>query len=400
LKLGLVLSALFTEKVDMSSDEKISDDIPGDKVIDKGEGQELESGYLHEAIVIKNKLDKASPSLCLAKWNQVSIHLTNGQTQSCYHPPTHKIPLDELANDPSALHNTKHKIEQRRLMKEGIRPKECEYCWNIEDAPGNHLSDRHYRSGEEWSSDMYDEIVSQPFDYDVKPRYVEVNFNHACQLSCSYCSPHISSSWLDEVNKHGPYPTISPHNSLDWVKQAGLMPIRQDQPNPYRDAFWEWWPKIYPDLRIFRMTGGEPLLDLNTFKIFDYVIDHPSPKLQIALTSNMSTRPELMDRFINKAKIIADRKLIDHLGLFASIDSVGPQAEYIRHGLNYDSFLKYINRYLSEVEANSVSFINTFNVMSVVGLPGFIDMVLDLRSRHSHTFQRVWFDTNDVIQTS
>jgi MoaA/NifB/PqqE/SkfB family radical SAM enzyme len=372
--------------------EEISDDIAGDRVIDKGEGK-LESGYFNSAVEIKKKLDKVSPSMCLAKWNQVSIHLTNGQTQSCYHPATHKIPLDELKDNPSALHNTKHKMEQRRLMKEGVRPKECEYCWNIEDAPGNHLSDRHYRSGEEWSIDMYDEIVSQPHDYDVKPRYVEVNFNHACQLSCSYCSPHISSAWLDEVKKFGPYPTINIHNNLDWVKQAGLMPVRQDQPNPYRDAFWEWWPKVYPELRVFRMTGGEPLLDINTFRVFDYVIANPSPRLQIALTSNMSTRTELMDKFINKAKIIADRKLIDHLALFASVDSVGAQAEYIRHGLHFETFLKHVERYLFEVDANSVSFINTFNCMSVTGLPGFIDMVLDLRSKYSKTFQKVWFDT-------
>lgn len=371
----------------------ISDDIPGDRIIEKEEGGALESGYLNSAVEIKKKLDTVSPSMCLAKWNQVSIHLTNGHTQSCYHPPVHKIPLDELARNPSALHNTKHKMEQRRLMQEGTRPAECQYCWNIEDAPGNHLSDRHYRSGEEWSFDTFDEIKGMSWDADVKPRYVEVNFNHACQLSCSYCAPHISSAWLDEVNKHGPYPTIVPHNDLSWPKQQGLMPTRQDEPNPWRDAFWKWWPDIYPELRVFRMTGGEPLLDMNTFRVFDYVIDHPSPKLQIALTSNMSTRPELMDRFINKAKIIADRKLIDHLALFASVDSVGKQAEYIRHGLNFDVFLKNVHRYLSEVNANSVNFINTFNVMSITGLPGFVDMVLDLRSKHSQTFQKVWFDT-------
>lgn len=375
------------------SDSKISDDIPGDKVTETESG-ELASGYMSDALSIKKKLDEVSPSFCLAKWTQVSIHLTTGHTQSCYHPPTHKIPLEELAANPSALHNTRHKMEQRKLMKEGVRPKECQYCWNIEDAPGNHLSDRHYRSGEPWAMEVFDEIVQKPFDWDVNPRYVEVNFNHACQLSCSYCSPHISSSWLDEANKHGPYKMTSfNHNSVDWVRQAGLMPIRQDQPNPYRDAFWEWWPKIYPELKVFRMTGGEPLLDMNTFKVIDYVIEHPSPQLQIAITSNMSTRPELMDRFIKKAKIIGDRKLIDHLALFASVDSVGAQAEYIRHGLNFDTFLKHVNRYLSEVNANSVSFINTFNVMSVTGLPGFIDMVLDLRARHSHEFQRVWFDT-------
>ena len=378
------------------SDQKkdIDDNTPGDRVTDSVDGVSLKSGYMSDALVIKQKLDSVSPSMCLAKWTQVSIHLTNGHTQSCYHPPVHKIPLAEIEANPAALHNTSYKKEQRKKMKEGVRPAECQYCWNIEDAPGNHLSDRHYRSGEEWAVDMFDEVVNQPYDYDVKPRYIEVNFNHACQLSCSYCSPHLSSSWSDEVTKHGPYIMADAvHNSPGYLKRAQLTPIRQDEPNPYRDAFWKWWPEIYPELRVFRMTGGEPLLDLNTFKVLDYVIQNPSPKLQIAITSNMSTRPELMDKFIQKSKVISDGMLIDHLALFASVDSVGKQAEYIRHGLNFDTFLKHINRYLNEVNANSVSFINTFNLMSVTGLPGFIDMVLDLRSRHSHSFQRVWFDT-------
>lgn len=376
------------------SDKPVSDNTPGDSVIDKGAGAALESVYYRQALDIKQQLDTISPSMCLAKWAQVSIHLTNGQTHSCYHPPAHKIPLRELKESASALHNTKHKIAERELMKNGERPKGCDYCWSIEDTSGEHLSDRHYRSGEPWAREMWDEIISNPADYDIKPRYVEVNFNHACQLSCSYCSPHISSSWLDDIQKNGPFKLAGvTHNSLDWVKSAGLMPIKQDEPNPFRDAFWDWWPTIYDELKVFRMTGGEPLLDVNTFRVLDYVIDHPSPKLQIAITSNMSVRSELMDRFINKAKLISDNKHIDHLALFASVDSVGEQAEYIRHGLKFDTFSHNVNRYLSEVNANSVSFINTFNAMSVTGLPRFIDMVLELRAKHSHTFQRVWFDT-------
>jgi hypothetical protein len=45
---------------------------------------------------MRDRLNAVSPSLCLAKWQQVSIHLPSGLTQSCYHPPTHKIPLELL----------------------------------------------------------------------------------------------------------------------------------------------------------------------------------------------------------------------------------------------------------------------------------------------------------------
>ena len=86
------------------------------------------------------------PALCLAKWKQVSLHLPTGLNNSCYHPPLHVIPLEEIQRDPSALHNTEHKKSQRKLMLSGQRPAECQYCWNMEDL--GELSDRHYRSGE------------------------------------------------------------------------------------------------------------------------------------------------------------------------------------------------------------------------------------------------------------
>jgi hypothetical protein len=46
--------------------------------------------------------------------------------------------------------------------------------------------------------------------------------------------------------------------------------------NPYVEAFWQWWPTLYPELEHFRMTGGEPLLDKNTYRVFDHVLANPS----------------------------------------------------------------------------------------------------------------------------
>ena len=64
----------------------------------------------------KKNLDTISPSFCAAKWKQVTIHLQNGHTHSCHHPSPHKVPLNELQANPSALHNTNHKKEQRKLQ--------------------------------------------------------------------------------------------------------------------------------------------------------------------------------------------------------------------------------------------------------------------------------------------
>ena len=69
--------------------------------------------------------EKLGHSLCLAKWQQVSLHLPTGLNNSCYHPPLHEIDAHPLEFHPSALHNTAYKKEQRKKMLDGERPKEC-----------------------------------------------------------------------------------------------------------------------------------------------------------------------------------------------------------------------------------------------------------------------------------
>ena len=310
---------------------------------------------------MRDRLDAVSPSLCLAKWQQVSIHLPSGLTQSCYHPPTHKIPLELLKSQPSVLHNTPIKIHERKQMLNGERPSGCSYCWKVEDATSDdakgHLSDRHYRSSEWWNAPTFDEVTTNKFDYDVVPRYVEVNFNQACNFKCMYC-------------------------------------------NPYVEAFWEWFPEIYRKLRVFRMTGGEPLMDKNTFKVLDYVNENPHGQLELSITSNMCPPDQkLFDKFVDKVKAIETLRTYEdkenfnehsgnnwyvdkgfkHFWLFVSLDGFGEQAEYMRTGLEFDRMLNNERTFLRSTKYSTVSFINTFNILSIPSLHKFLEMILELR---------------------
>ena len=78
-------------------------------------------------------IDPISDSFCGAKWYNATIWLGHGGTASCHHPPAHNIDKEEIKTNPSAIHNTRHKKKMRQMMQEGTRPKECEYCWKIED---------------------------------------------------------------------------------------------------------------------------------------------------------------------------------------------------------------------------------------------------------------------------
>lgn len=335
--------------------------------------------------------DQLGPALCLAKWKQVSLHLPTGLNNSCYHPPLHPIDSAAIAANPAALHNTQHKKAQRRIMLQQQRPSECSYCWNMEDL--GKLSDRHYRSGEPWAAVDFEKIKNSTGEEDVIPSYVEVNFNNACNLKCSYCSPQFSSSWQQEVERHGAFPTLVPHNAAEHFS-GSRRPIPARDHNPYVEAFWAWWPSLYPELKHFRMTGGEPLMDRNTYRVFDYVLANPKSDLHLAVTSNFSVEPELSRKYFDYVQRLCSTD-IEHFMQYVSLDSgIGPQAEYIRHGLDFERLKGNVETYLTDIPyRNSLTFIITMNNLSVNGFLPLMKWILELRKTHSNTYQRVWFDT-------
>lgn len=364
----------------------MSEQNKGDEVL-----QDFKSKFLSDAEIIKQKLDTVSSSLCLAKWKQVSLHLTTGHTNSCYHPPLHKIRIEDIQRSASGIHNTDHKKQQRRLMLEGTRPGECQYCWNMEDL--GEMSDRHYRSGEPWAARDFEKIVTAPWDQDVTPSYVEVNFNSVCNLKCSYCSPQFSTSWMEEAERHGAWPTATPHNDPAYF-QGDRKPIPFREQNPYLEAFWQWWPTLYPELEHFRMTGGEPMMDKNTYKVFDYVMAHHNPRLHLNVTSNFCADERLWQRYKGYVKMICDNERVEHFMQYVSLDAWMDRAEYIRHGMDFALLWDRVNQFLTEIpHRSSITFIITMNNLSVTSFQELMVGMLGLRQIYSNTYQRVWFDT-------
>jgi organic radical activating enzyme len=365
----------------------LNENIKGNELV-KINGR-YQSKYFHDAGKVFEELNEVSPSFCLAKWFNVSIHIPTGQTHSCYHPRSHSIPLEEIAIDVSALHNTKHKKEQRKLMLEGQRPDECNFCWQIEDS-GNQLSDRAYRSKDVYEDGLIAEAQALGFEGNAIPRYVEVNFNQACNFKCSYCSPHLSTAWQQDIEQNGAIILSDRwHNDITWVKKLN---IDNGPDNPYLKAFWEWMPVIYSKLQTFRMTGGEPLMDKNTFKMFDYVHEHPHPALNLSITSNCCPPGNQWNKFMISLKKITEKSAIDHFMLFCSLDSWGKQAEYIRPGMEFDLLYQNITDFLVNGDKHSLTFIITFNALSYSGFVEYIKNIHKLRKQYSNGRQLIWFD--------
>ena len=142
------------------------------------------------------------------------------------------------------------------------------------------------------------------------------------------------------------------------------------------------------------MTGGEPMMDKNTFKVLEYVIDHPKKDLHLNVTSNMCPPDKkLKNKYYDMVKRICLDEHVEHFMQFVSVDAFGKKAEYVRHGLDWSYFQDNVEEFLDRIPVrNSVTFIITYNNLSVTSLDKLLEYIRQLRQRFSQTYQRVWFD--------
>lgn len=331
--------------------------------------------YIEENV---KKINEVSGCFCIAKWMQVTIDLVHGLTQSCHHPKRHLIPLDELKNNPSALHNTQFKKDQRLQMINGIRPPECGYCWKIEDTPGDHLSDRLIKSLDNWALPELENITGMPWNKNVIPTYVEVMFGKECNFACSYCVADISSSIFNEIKKHGPYSVLESYHRLPENERLA----REPEKNPYIQAFWLWWPELITKLKVLRVTGGEPLLNSNTFKIFDELEKSKRPELTFAVNSNLGIPEAQFENFLIKCNSVLEKNNIKEFELFTSVDTFGEHAEFIRRGLDYKKWRHNLVRFFEVVPKAKVIIMCTFNIFSIPHYKLLLEDILLLKSKY------------------
>ena len=304
--------------------------------------------------------EEATPSFCLAKWQHVTMYLQSGETHSCYHPKPHKIPLEELKDNPSALHNTMEKKLERKQMLEGEKPEGCQYCWNVEDLGKDSISDRHIRNSSIFTEERFDQALNGPWDQNINPEYLEINFGNECNFKCGYCHPKYSSTFHSEIKKFGPVETVKNHRcDVDWM----TLFEREDE-NPYVDAFWEWWPELRKTLNILRVTGGEPTMHTSTWKLLKQIDDDPMPWLELNVNSNLGTKTKLIERLSTSVKKLCDEDKLESFKLFTSLDTWGPRAEYTRTGLDLELWETNFHTYLTQTDS-PITFMVTFNLFCV-----------------------------------
>lgn len=312
-------------------------------------------------------LDSKSESFCAAKWYNATIWLGSGMTTSCHHPPAHKVDVDQIKLNPKLLHNTVQKKEDRRKMIAGERPAGCEYCWKIEDIGRDAISDRVYKS-KIYPIEALNEAFTTPVEQDVDLRTLEIAFDRTCQFACSYCNPAFSSTWVKDIDRNGPYTALVSDGRNHFThSHRDSQLYKFGETNPYTEAFFQWWASdLHKTLQELRITGGEPLMSGETWKLLDWFkANKGKSKTRLAINSNLGKEVDV-DRLLDSIEGL-------EVDIYTSNESVGSQAEYIRDGLDYKHWLFNVGRLAASKKIRAVHVMCTVNALCLDSLSEFID---------------------------
>jgi hypothetical protein len=321
-------------------------------------------------------IDIKSDSFCGAKWYNATIWLGSGMTTSCHHPLPHKVSVEEVQANPKALHNTPKKKAEREQMQKGDRPAGCEYCWKIEDIGRDNISDRVYKTVI-YSDDDLDNAYRTPANEDVNLQTLEIAFDRTCQFACSYCNPAFSSTWVKDINKNGPYTNLVSdgrnhfthgHDSSQLYKFGDV--------NPYVEAFHKWWESdLHRTLKELRITGGEPLMSGETWKLIEWFKTNKGKSTtRLAINSNLGT-----DVDIDRLLASIDGVTVD---LYTSNEAMSQQAEYIRDGIVWDDWANNVERLLNSYKFRGLHVMATVNALCLDSLDQFLECVLQWKTEY------------------
>lgn len=314
---------------------------------------------LNKLIKIRNE---TSPTFCLAKFHEASIWVYSGKIASC-----HYTPFLQVGDTIDTFYNPAEKREQQKRMLAGEQPPACDSCWRYENLG---LTSDRTRKSLSFTEHLKAEDYKNP-NYIFKPKALELAFNNTCNLACSYCSPQFSTSWINDIRVNGVYTGIKTDDRRHYQKD--MAELEEMIKPPHMELFWSWFETVMEGLESIRVSGGEPLMHEEVFRLFA-MMTRINPNIETVIHSNLCQKPVVMDRFFEKIKGL------NNLRMNISNESAGETAEFIREGMIYSEWLTNIER-LGNSTVKEFSISTTVSAIALQSLDQMYRDIIDIRNR-------------------
>ena len=316
--------------------------------------------------------EKNKSTFCVLPWVSLQVRPDGRVAPCCYSKSN--FSTDDASGDfylykdsLEAIFSSRHINNLRKNLLSGIKDENCARCWQ-EEAQGRKSKrqfDNEYFAEHAAAILDRNEILDQPIFMDVSPGTL-------CNLKCRICTPNVSSRWMREsLDIYGSDFMVRGNSELQSLSQEASRDLITSWPER-NFGFWETMEKWLPKLELLSFYGGEPFLIKRHFDVLDKSIAGGfSERQSLRYNSNGTIYPEhLIENIFPRFKSVS---------VLFSLDGIGSQFEYQRHGAKWDVVLANVLRF-REVAHERKNFFTgicfTVSAMNIHSIPETLDFWL------------------------
>jgi len=224
--------------------------------------------------------------------------------------------------------NSEHVRQVRTKWLSGVVPEECEVC------DKKLLNTSVYRDyfGHLFGHLREDIINSTAEDGSttMAPISWDYRYSNVCNFKCRMCGDMLSSAWEIEVQKNQLVDLTNPKNN--WMRPENRHAIRNFTKNTVIPEFHAAIEN--KSVREIYWVGGEPLLYDEHWEFMNRIVELGyADQVRIRYNTNLS---HINDKRGNLYQLLDN---FPHWEICASLDATGAIGEYVRTGLDYDTFV-------------------------------------------------------------
>jgi hypothetical protein len=232
---------------------------------------------------------------------------------------------------------------------------------------------------EKTNDDGHTEMPPISFDYRIK---------NLCNFKCRMCGDQLSSSWESERRAMGDYDADG--NADFWAQKKNKPAIETFQKDVAEAELWEAVKN--GTIEEIYWVGGEPLMWDIHWEVMEYLVEHDLAKnVWVRYNTNFSRTTY---KHWDLKNMLPHFKTVQ---ICASIDGVGKNVEYVRHGIKWDSWIQNFKDYTflnKKYGDYGIAFDLTITTPGLFCLKELLDLALEL---DVHTLIKTTFAFDSTI---
>ena len=310
-------------------------------------------------------MEKLPENFCIAPFVQLTTHPTSSFSPCPYLGGT------VWGGEYSTIFSQWRSSDLESLRDDFINNNQspiCERCWNEERNgkeslrkrlfnPETHISDFETYNTDEFKNSIVDKVNSK--SYLKTPEVLTIKNGNVCNAKCRTCHPNDSSRWIKDS------------------KELEVITNKQYYRTDVKEKNWSDTQIVdliltCSHIKRLELFGGEPTYNKKVIYLLEEITKRGYSK-NIVLYINTNGSVDIT----KKIPFLYEFKEVE---VGVSIDAVGKQFNYIRHGIDYDNVKQNVIRMKKYFERNgmkySIDCICTVQIQNIFYLPEIKEEIL------------------------